>query len=108
MYARNRASSLAILATAAFALILGGCASRQSAYTETFEATGDGAAAAALIAEADAQWENRGDVTALRGAIDTYKQAAELDPNNQALLIRLDLAGFAVSAGSACSCGGVP
>jgi hypothetical protein len=72
-----------------------GCAGRKSMFLEkTKSATG--ADPAALRAEADALWEQRGDTTKARDALAAYQRAFAADPTNVSLGARLIRAHYLV------------
>src|SRR5690606_5960834 len=75
----------------ALALLLPfGCAGRKAVWKEeggeTKAATVD---VAALVAKGDASWEERTDPAAIRAALVEWEQAAEADPKNFDVLVKL-------------------
>lgn len=78
------------------AVLLVGCAGRKTMILEKPKTAATEADPAALRAEADALWEQRGDTTKAREALDTYQRAFAADPTNVALGARLARAYYLV------------
>jgi len=70
-------------------LLLAACGKHPGSYTTVSESTSEATAAANLVAEADALWDERVDEGQLQAALDKYQAVVNADPTNRHALIRL-------------------
>jgi tetratricopeptide (TPR) repeat protein len=82
-----------------------GCAGRKAVWSDKGEANKPaptqeaGEQTADLIAEGDAKWEQRTDPANIRAAIAAWEKAAEAEPNNAELLVKLTRANYFLADG---------
>lgn len=85
--------------------ISAGCAGRKAVWTDKGQSSpaqptqAAGEETASLIAEGDAKWEQRTDPANIRAAIAAWEKAADADPSNAELLVKLTRANYFLADG---------
>ncbi len=86
-----------LIVTVLILILFTSCAGRKGVFLDTAERSEASPEAIALLEQADALWERRGDPDEARRILDMYIKAAEADPGNIDLLSRLSRAYYLVA-----------